>query len=262
MYENPTEGYQFSNKEGTLWLDAAAAELDQMAEADFNITAKHDNGKISVNCDVRYALSANGKNVNLFTVVMEDKLVGYQDNNRSAISDPNLGEWGKDGIYGSSRVYPYYFDNVARAVIGGYNGDGGYIPSSVKANTEYTPSLTFDIPNNIKDTKNMKVACALIDANTGKVINAAVAKVTELNSIYDAQETPSMQIQTNGNVIRIQSASAEPIIAHAYTIDGRLLGAASRCAQADIHVGHYHGIVIVKAQAGQKVVTKKIWVRP
>ena len=262
MYENPTEGYQFSNKEGTLWLDAAAAELDQMAEADFNITAKHDNGKISVNCDVRYALSANGKNVNLFTVVMEDELVGYQDNNRSAISDPNLGEWGKDGIYGSSRVYPYYFDNVARAVIGGYNGDGGYIPSSVKANTEYTPSLTFDVPNNIKDTKNMKVACALIDANTGKVINAAVAKVTELNSIYDAQETPSMQIQTNGNVIRIQSASAEPIIAHAYTIDGRLLGAASHCAQADIHVGHYHGIVIVKAQAGQKVVTKKIWVRP
>ena len=98
----------------------------------------------------------------------------------------------------------------------------------------------------------MKVACALINANTGKVINAAVAKVTELNSIYDAQETPSMQIQTNGNVIRIQSASAESIIAHAYTIDGRLLGAASHCAQADIYVGHYHGIVIVKAQARQQ----------
>lgn len=258
MYEDPTNGYQFTNAEGTLWLDYAAAELDETAEADFNIEATYDveTQKVTVDCDVQYALAATGKNVNIFTAVMEDNLIGYQDNSRSSIADPNLGDWGKGGIYGSSRVYPYYFNNVTRAVIGGYNGDGGYIPATVEANTVYTPSIVFDMPSNVKAAENTKVACALIDANTGKVINVAAAKVKMSDGINNmtAQDN-SIRIETDGGITVV---SANPADVKVFTLGGVLLTQANCQGQSSIDTNGYRGVVVVKASTANASVTKKV----
>ena len=262
MYEDATKGYQFTNPEGTLWLDFAGKEFDALAEADYDITASYNTTtkKITVNNEIKYAISSEGKNINLFTVVMEDNLIGYQDNNRSSIVDPNLGEWGKDGIYGTSRVYPYYFNNVARAVIGGNNGNGGYIPSLVEANAIYTPSITFDIPSNIKDENNMKIACALIDANTGKVINAAMAKVDINSSIENTySEKGHIVIDIQRNMLMVKSD--KPTAVAIYSTNGTMLSQANCHGEASIDLGHYKGMIIVKATSDLMTTTRKAFVK-
>lgn len=261
MYEDVTNGFQFTNAEGSLWLDYASKEFDTTAEAEIDITANFNtnNKKITINSEIQYAMSAEGKNVNLFTVVMEDNLVGYQDNNRSSIADPNLGEWGKDGAYGSSRVYPYYFNNVARAVIGGYNGTGGYIPSKIDANTIYSPTLSFDVPSNIKDVNNMKVVCAMIDANTGKVINAAITKVEVTDHISDIEKEQTIDIVGLEDQILVKSDC--PASISIFSTNGTLLNKVNSNGESTINVGSYKGLAIVKVIAGNMVTSKKVLVK-
>ena len=261
MYEDVTNGFQFTNAEGSLWLDYASKEFDTTAEAEIDITANFNtnNKKITINSEIQYAMSAEGKNVNLFTVVMEDNLVGYQDNNRSSIADPNLGEWGKDGAYGSSRVYPYYFNNVARAVIGGYNGTGGYIPSKIDANTIYSPTLSFDVPSNIKDVNNMKVVCAMIDANTGKVINAAITKIEVTDHISDIEKEQTIDIVGLEDHIRVKSDC--PATISIFSTNGTLLNKVNSNGETTIKVGSHKGLVIVKVIAENMVTSKKVLVK-
>jgi len=213
MWQNPaTFSYEFSNG-STLWADYVAKEMEVPADVDMtaSISIDLENEKFTIPVEIRSALNAKNQMLNLFMVVVEDGVSSYQTNTFSTISDKNLGEWGKGGIYGQSTVYGVIHNDVARAVYGTtYTGTQGLLPQTLKAGETYTTTLSdINLPTNINTLANCKAILMLIDANTEKVVNAVSVKFSD-----DPNGISSV-------------SSANPLSATFYDMSGRMVTAPS-----------------------------------
>lgn len=233
MYNSTVDGvkdYAFSSPEENCWTDIVAKEMEVPTITDLDIMAIYDEqkGKVEVPVCTHFALSQSATNFGLMLVVTEDSLDGYQRNYYSSVSDLDLGPWGAGGIY-ATEYSLYTFDDVARHIVGiSYYGEMGLIPTSVKAGEKYNTSISFNVPSTVAEMMNCKVTCMMIDANSGKVINVARAKVVTPEGIESvAQEEQDAHI---------------PVLL--YTLDGRRLSS----------LEGVHGLIIKKQ--GTKV--KKI----
>lgn len=265
-YPMSSEGgdYTFNGQDGDkLWLDIVQEEMEIPAESEISasISLDADKKKLTVPCTVRYALDAENQNVNIFMVILEDNVLGYQTNNLLGVSDPDLGEWGQGGKYASSSVYPYYHEDVARAWVGrSVSGTGGYLPSTVEAGKEYTATLTADVPASISNTDNMKVVVMLINANTEAVINAVTAKVSG-NGTGIASATADAQLSIAATHGGIAVKADAPATVKVYAANGALLGTASGSGLLTVGTDGYKGVVIVKATTAQATLVRKAVVK-
>ena len=183
MYYDKAD-YVFTSPDGTNWLQKVEEALSEMTFADIDINAARidsENKKVSVDVSVNPAISRSDANINVFAVLMEDGLVGFQTNGLSTTEAPGLGEWGKGGANAKAQVL-WYYDDVVRGTSAtdnggmytGFNGQGGYVPSEIKAGQPIEFTFDFALPSGVADVNKTKVCIMLIDANTGEFINAAV----------------------------------------------------------------------------------------
>lgn len=215
MYNETREGkyyYGFTAPDGSCWLDMIEKEFETDADADISITATYDTETeiVSIPYTAKFAMDMEKQNVGLFLIVTEDGLTGYQDNN-FATADPanhiGLEDWCAGGKYGSSRVYPFIQNNVSRAHIGNSNyGTVGYIPNNITGGEEYIGEIEFNVPSTVSNITNCKVICMMIDANTGRVINNAQAKITDPTGIEGinagiANDTGTTRFNAAGQMI-------------------------------------------------------------
>jgi len=179
--------YPNGSEEAKLWMDYAMDEMAVPAECDITIsdvTYNASNGEMTADCDIRYALNASNLTMNIFTVLLEDNLSQKQSNYMASISSPDLGEWGLGGRYGQSVVDDYLHQDVCRNVNGlTINGTGGYVPSTVVAGEVYNAKVSVAVPSTVQSLGECKVVVMMIDANTGKVINAARGKYVDPTGI-------------------------------------------------------------------------------
>ncbi len=177
----------FSNKvDNDTWLDLMNQQLAQLTTTDISITANYSiaDDKVSIPVTIKSAINAEDLSYSLFTVILEDGLIGNQDNNYHSNQDPLLGDWGKGGKYGQRTVNGYVYEDVARAFIGEtYQGNVGLLPETMTANTEYTATVSSPLIAEVTNWKNAKAVVMIIDTNTGMVVNAAVAHFTDPVSI-------------------------------------------------------------------------------
>lgn len=177
--------YGFTSPDGLTWLQKVEEELGEMALADIAVNAARIDTEaktVSVDAAVTYAINQSNSNINVFGILMEDEILGFQTNGLFQTEAPGLGEWGKDGANGKSSVL-WYYDDVVRGtsavetagIYSGFNGKGGYIPSQIKAGETMDFTFDFTLPAGVADVNNTKVCLMLIDANTGEFINAVVS---------------------------------------------------------------------------------------
>ncbi len=170
--------------DGSTWLHKVEEELSEIAIADVEVSNARidtDQKKVSLDVSVKYALNRTNANINVFGILMEDDIMGFQTNGLFTTESPGLEEWGKDGEYGKSTVL-WYYDDVVRGtsavetagVYSGFNGKGGYIPAVIKAGEPIDFTFDFAFPSSVADVDKTKVCVMLIDANTGEYINAVV----------------------------------------------------------------------------------------
>lgn len=217
MYYDKAD-YVFTSPDGTNWLQKVEEALSEMTFADIDINAARidsDNKKVSVDVSVNPAISRSDANINVFAVLMEDDLIGFQTNGLSTTEAPGLGEWGKGGANAKAQVL-WYYDDVVRGtsatdnggIYTGFNGQGGYVPSEIKAGRPIEFTLDFALPSGVADVNNTKVCLMLIDANTGEYINAAVYSDidTAVDGIF-AEDADHADVFDLAGRIVIQNAS-------------------------------------------------------
>lgn len=241
-----------------LWFDDVVEELNEPAFLDIDITGNINSNKTQLNytATVRSALNLEEQNIRVLGVLMEDGLLDRQTNGIYNYSDPLLGEFGQGGIYGSS-TFRYIFNNVAKGYWGqSINGTARLIPSSLEVGKEYNVEINYDIPSIVANTDNVKMAVILIDENTGKVINAAVAGIqsTGVDSIVEGSSR--LAISKIGGQLIVDSD--KEVMADVYTMDGKLLKSAVGYGQISIDLGNYRGMVVVKAYNKETSLAKKI----
>ena len=181
--------YILTSPDGSTWLQKVESELGVMADADMDIvSARIDEAdrKVSVDVSVKSAINRSNTNVNVFGILMEDDIMGFQTNGLFSTEAPGLGEWGKGGANAKSAVL-WYYDDVVRGtsavetggIYSGFNGKGGYIPADIKAGETIEFTFDFPLPSGVADVNNTKVCLMMVDANTGEYINAAVSGKVE-----------------------------------------------------------------------------------
>lgn len=191
MYYEVREGkyyYTFNSPDGTNWSDLISKEFETDADANLTISGAYDvaASKITVPYSASFALDMDKQNIGMFLIVTEDNLMGYQENYFANQSPENLigiEDWCKGGKYGSNPVAPYTQNHVVRGIAGSsYYGYTGYLPTSITGGQEYTGNIVFDMPK-VNEISNCSVICMMLDANTGRVINVAQAKLTDATGI-------------------------------------------------------------------------------
>lgn len=242
-----------------LWADFVEDELSTPAESDISVKMDYNDATKSfdIPCTIRYALNAKDLNVNLFAVILENNLLGFQENYIAQISNPLFGEWGKGGSKGQAVVYPHYNHDVARTWIGTtFNGTGGYIPQNVTAGETYTANLSVKVPETIENIAECEVVVMMIDANTGRVINAAKAACSAETGI-DCTDKTAQDISVN-------AANGEVTVnADGYTkvtlisANGSIINRASGHGNIRVDANGHKGLTIVKVVNGENTIVKK-----
>ena len=136
-----------------------------------------------------------------------------------------------------------------------FNGTGGYLPQTMTAGEAYTTELRTSVPASISSLANSKVIVMLIDANTGKVINAA--RADEISAVEHVDSDAQISIATNNGNIVVNTADNAQV--EVYGMNGTLLNTATGNGQISIDTPA--GIAIVKVVTDKTVVVEKILVK-
>lgn len=166
--------------EQNLWFNVIGKELQSPALCDVYAFADYSpaDDRVNVTADVKYALEAE-QLLSVFTVVLEDGIVSYQENNFANSDAEGLGEWGLNGQYGTYYAYPVVHNEVVRGVVGDtFNGTLGMFPQKFEPGLTYSRNYSFSKPAAITDMEKVSVVVMLIDTQTQEVVNATKTKLT------------------------------------------------------------------------------------
>ncbi len=195
------DNYYFVSPEGDkTFYDAVLKELQTPADTKITINKawySTTSKQIEIDAQVEFAINKSGINYNVLPVILEDELPIVQHNYFYNQSFSGLGEWNGNGEFGSQGEYvTTTADHVARAIGGGsFYGIGGMIPRNVEIDkvykctaSQWTSTFGVAYPSNMthtdKEGGNAKASIALIviDAATGRVINADIKHGLEANA--------------------------------------------------------------------------------
>jgi hypothetical protein len=158
------------------------SQITKVAPANISVTNTWNSGSraMTVTVNANWAGSFNNTNYRLAAIVVENNVTGTtsgynQTNYYNGGTTPLVGaghNWQTAGnpVPAASMVY----QEVGRALLGGFGGQAGSVPSSVTAgsNTSYTFNHTLPAS---QDENDIVIVGVLIDNTTGRILNAAQA---------------------------------------------------------------------------------------
>lgn len=165
------------------------------APADVAVSRTYDPAtrSLTVNVSAHFTSNAPAGDYRLSGIVVEDHITNgpAQLNSYAGSALPQAGIFADlpSVIPGSQMVY----DHVGRALLGGYNGVGGVIPSSPQAGQTYSHTFTYTIPE-AYNANYVRVYGVLINGNTGAVLNTHASNYATGNNnqppvFYDQPDT-------------------------------------------------------------------------
>ena len=187
-----------------------------------------------------------------------------QTNGRANMTDPIYGDWGKNGKYGGQASVQIAYHDVARAILAesqsAISGYSGLIPATVKSEQTISSNITIEgALTALANPLNGKVVCILLDAITGRAINADVCNLTDAdpNSIEEMAETPVLMTTQQGSII-IAATKARIAL---YTSEGLLLDKTNVCGSATLNTNGYQGVAIIHLLCDGQAEVRKLLVK-
>ena len=147
--------------------------LAAVAPADIMINNTLDGSNLNIDVTSTFYANFSEADYRLLVIITEDGVTGTGSgyNQVNYYAGGGLGPMGgyenlPDPVPAADMVY----DHVGRAIITGFDGLDGSIPTEIVADEAMTYSFTYDVPDEFVDA-NCHIVAAIIDNNTGRVIN-------------------------------------------------------------------------------------------
>ncbi|MEC4049996.1 Omp28-related outer membrane protein [Flavobacterium sp. SUN046] len=134
--------------------------------------------QISLDVETKFALDLATANYKVAAIVVEDGVVGtttgYDQHNYYSSQGIDIIDW--EGINWRNLGAPIpaadmVYNHVGRALLGGFSGVAGSIPTAVVYNTPYTYNFTYTLPAAYV-ADNIKLVAIVIDVASGQIVNA------------------------------------------------------------------------------------------
>lgn len=131
---------------------------------------------LSFDAQAIFALDINNANYKVSAVIVENGVTGTTASwrQRNYYTGNTITDW--EGI--NWGAYPAYipaatmvYNHVGRALLGGFTGVAGSIPTSVAYNTSYGYTFTHTLPAG-QNPANIEIVAMLLDTATGQIVNA------------------------------------------------------------------------------------------
>lgn len=248
-----------------MWLDYVTAELAERAPMDVTAEAMLPTGsrRVNITGNINYAISTDNASINLFAVLLENKVLCQQSNYMSNSSDPLLGEWGQGGVYGQSTAY-YLYSHLARNVSNAnLVGTPGRLPATFTAGQEESDQLSIMLPAGMTEETisagNADVVVMVYDNIAQRVVNAVKTEVKLDTSVDSIVAEGDLSIAAAGSDITVNGNG--DITVEVYDLAGRMIAAAEGHEAVTVSLNGYNGVAVVRARDSQNVATAKLVIR-
>lgn len=146
---------------------------------------------MTVTVTANFAATLSGINWRLAAIVVEDDVTG----STSGYNQTNYYAGGANGPMGGYESLPdpvpaaqMVYDHVGRALLGGWDGQTGTVPTSVTAGGNASHTFNHTLPA-AQDESQVKLVGLIIDQTTGEIINANEVQMalglTEVNEVFE-----------------------------------------------------------------------------
>lgn len=249
-------------------LEAAyLTEKDKLPVAKIEITNQSWNAnsrELTVEVASTFALDIANADYNVSLIIVEDNVTGtsngYAQHNYYS-GNYDLVDWEginyrnlPDPIPANDMVY----NHVGRALVGGYHGVAGNIPSSVSYNTPYSYTFNYTMPSYINEN-NVNLVAIIIDNATGEIVNGIEVKLNVTNDIDELSQNFHIQIYPNPSKGNLFISRAEESDIMIFNINGGLVYQKTGLSQDEnIHLNLANGVYLIKFVKGDKVTVRKI----
>lgn len=132
--------------------------------------------QITFDAQAIFALDISNANYKLSAVIIENGVTGTTDpwRQRNYYNGNTITDW--EGI--NWGAYPAWipaatmvYNHVGRALLGGFTGVAGSVPTSVAYNTPYGYTFSHTLPAD-QNPDNIEIVAMLLDTATGQIVNA------------------------------------------------------------------------------------------
>ena len=177
------------------FLQYYSDRINLFSPVDINANAVFDEGtrNISIDLSGQFALNLTG-DYRFNAVILENKVGPYnQQNNYVGIQPQLIAPMSDINFSTGGNPINIKFDNVAREILGGYDGIAGSLPNTITEGATYTYQYTHTLPSNHNEN-NIKVVGMIIDHNTGEIVNAIKVDLNISTNLIDLTEDQNLII--------------------------------------------------------------------
>lgn len=152
-------------------------------------------------------------------VVVENGVGPYVQTNYYSGTNTEMG-----GFENESYFVNLIYNDVARGIYPGFNGDAGSLPNTIKEGQIYNYNYQLKVPDNVDCKSNIEVVALLINQESGEIINAckcqfakkddAITKIEEDNNeigIYKLDGVHQRTLSPGLNIIRRQGKNGKKV---------------------------------------------------
>ena len=204
-YDNAASfsGYPSANVDRSLkdvavglnqFVDFHNAQQREISPLAVNVTAVYNDAgrKIDIEASAKFLTEITGADYRFAVVMVEDSVKGtstqWAQANFYSFQSQNIPlvgygfDWqAEPNPVPASRMF---YNDVGRALLGGYNGVVGSIASDIEVDQEFSHTFSYTVPNN-QNPYQMRAVALVIDGSNGSILNANEIKVDVLSSVKE-----------------------------------------------------------------------------
>ncbi|WP_300670469.1 Omp28-related outer membrane protein [Soonwooa sp.] len=131
--------------------------------------------QLTANASAKFFINNPTTNYKMSVVVIEDGVVGTAAGYKQANYYANNAQGEMGGFESLPNPVPadkMVYDHVGRALLGGYSGQAGSVPTAISVGTSANYTFNYTVPAEYK-SNNISLALLLIDGADGTIISAA-----------------------------------------------------------------------------------------
>lgn len=188
-----------------------------------DVTTELSGSELTVNASATFYSNFSNANFRFAAILIEDDVTGTG----SGYAQENYYAGGSYGPMGGYESLPatipasqMVYDHVGRALLGGYNGQAGSIPTTITDGQTVDYTFNYTIPSAFKPNR-LSVAVLVIDANTGRVVNTNTTQgYLNVNNIVK-ESAFSIYPNPATDVVNVQIAQSGEYAVKIYDLAGK-----------------------------------------
>ena len=245
---------------------------DEIVPFTLSVGATATGNNLTIDAKARFHTVYSNADYRLGVILTEDGVTGTE----SGYNQANYYAGGGSGVMGGYEALPnpvpaaqMVYKHVGRALLGGYSGQAGSVPTAITDGLEASYTFNYTVPAS-SDVNNMHAVVVLINQADGSVLNAKDVTINQALNIEDQEElmgytvTPNpvddmLQVRFNASNLKygvsITDMLGRTVVKELF---GTLLGAQSiSIPVAHLKAGNYIVSVVTDRASFSKVIVVK-----